>query len=130
MYVYVCTSGKLRYQCQNGNKIVDFGGEAARVRPPKSGNCYHQWPCIYQFLPHFPPKFGVAPPIFLTSLRQWLEHRWHTCRSYNYFYGFNPPCPPLLKPIIVVISLKKYKCANKFNENSPEIQISKFFSGC
>src|SRR6218665_983018 len=32
-------------------------------------------PCIYHFLPSFPPIFWSAHPIFLTSLRQWLQQQ-------------------------------------------------------
>src|SRR6218665_2470929 len=45
---------------------VDLGGSPGTC-PPIIGNR----PCIYYFLPPFPPIFWFAHPIFLTSLRQW-----------------------------------------------------------
>ena len=44
---------------------IDFGGQ-----PRCIPSIFEKRPCIYQFLPHFPPKFGFAPPIFFTSLHQ------------------------------------------------------------
>jgi len=51
---------------------IDFGG-ASLGTPPKIRKC----PCIYQFLPYFPPHL-VLPPIFLVSLHQW--YNWHNQR--------------------------------------------------
>src|SRR6218665_158992 len=49
---------------------VDFGGQPGHVPP-----IIEKHPCIYHFLPPFPPIFWFAHPIFLTSLRQWPCHQ-------------------------------------------------------
>src|SRR6218665_752498 len=47
-----------------------LGGSPTQCARP---SIFEKRPCIYQFLPHFPPKFGFAPPICLTSISQWKK---------------------------------------------------------
>jgi len=48
---------------------VDFLGGSQGMWPP----IIEKRPCVYHFLPTFPPNILVCPPKILTSLRQWLK---------------------------------------------------------
>jgi len=78
---------------------VDFGG------PPKCAPLtIEQCPCIYQFLPYFPPtKFGFSPNIFHKSmpmLRLPIKMSWQFSSFYRFYSLYLVQyCPTFLTPL-------------------------------